>query len=167
MDRLKRPGESDRDDSAARPELDRESLRRRRRRHRDRDHDGAAIAGPFDIDKAALEAMIARVLAPACSALVLSTVALTKSNPLTFRVSRLLALRPPPACTIITPDALQSVRRHRRITHPRSAGSHRMSNIAGKAYAMNAITPMRRHTAWLNRFFFWSPGRFTSFLGGF
>ena len=40
-----------------------------------------------------------------------------------------------------------------------------MSNIAGKAYAMNAITPMRWHTAWLNRFFFWVSGRFTSFLG--
>jgi len=41
-----------------------------------------------------------------------------------------------------------------------------MSNIAGKAYAMNAITPMRWYTAWLNRFFFWASGRFTSFLGG-
>ena len=41
-----------------------------------------------------------------------------------------------------------------------------MSNIAGKAYAMNAITPMRWHTAWLNRLFFWVSGRFTSFLGG-
>jgi len=41
-----------------------------------------------------------------------------------------------------------------------------MSNIAGKAYAMNAITPMRWYTAWLNRFFFWGSGRFTSFLGG-
>src|SRR4029453_15555841 len=49
---------------------------------------------------------------------------------------------------------------------PRSPGSHRMSNIAGKAYAMNAITPMRWYTAWLNRFFFWGSGRFTSFLGG-
>ena len=63
MDRLKQPGEGDRDDRAARPELDRESLRRRRRRHRDRDHAGRGRSpGPFDIDKAALEAMIARVL---------------------------------------------------------------------------------------------------------
>src|SRR5258706_555529 len=30
-----------------------------------------------------------------------------------------------------------------------------MSNIAGKAYAMNAVTPMRRYTAWWNRLFFW------------
>ena len=30
-----------------------------------------------------------------------------------------------------------------------------MSNIAGKAYAMNAITPMRWYTAWWNRLFFW------------
>jgi len=30
-----------------------------------------------------------------------------------------------------------------------------MSNIAGKAYAMNAVTPMRWYTAWWNRVFFW------------
>jgi hypothetical protein len=30
-----------------------------------------------------------------------------------------------------------------------------MSNIAGKAYAMNAVTPMRWYTAWRNRLFFW------------
>src|SRR5216683_1293023 len=30
-----------------------------------------------------------------------------------------------------------------------------MSNIAGKAYAMNAVTPMRWYTAWWNRLFFW------------
>jgi hypothetical protein len=30
-----------------------------------------------------------------------------------------------------------------------------MSNIAGKAYAMNAVTPMRWYTAWYNRLFFW------------
>jgi hypothetical protein len=29
-----------------------------------------------------------------------------------------------------------------------------MSNIAGKAYAMTVITPIRRYTAWLNRLFF-------------
>ena len=58
---------------------------------------GAAVAGPFDIDKAALEAMIARVLSTACSALVLYG-ALTKSDPLTFRVTGLLAPgRRPPA----------------------------------------------------------------------
>jgi hypothetical protein len=33
-----------------------------------------------------------------------------------------------------------------------------MSNIAGKAYAMNVITPMRSYTAWLNRLFFWLAG---------
>ena len=41
-----------------------------------------------------------------------------------------------------------------------------MSNIAGKAYAMNAITPMRRYTAWLNRLFFWASGKHTAFLRG-
>jgi hypothetical protein len=30
-----------------------------------------------------------------------------------------------------------------------------MSNIAGKAYAMNVITPMHWYTAYVNRFFFW------------
>jgi hypothetical protein len=30
-----------------------------------------------------------------------------------------------------------------------------MSNIAGKAYAMNVVTPMRWYTAWWNRLFFW------------
>jgi hypothetical protein len=33
-----------------------------------------------------------------------------------------------------------------------------MSNIAGKAYAMNVITPLRSYTAWCNRFFFWLAG---------
>ena len=41
-----------------------------------------------------------------------------------------------------------------------------MSNIAGKAYAMNAVTPMRGYTAWLNRFFFWISGKHTAFLNG-
>ena len=30
-----------------------------------------------------------------------------------------------------------------------------MSNISGKAYAMNAVTPMRWSTSWLNKFLFW------------
>lgn len=30
-----------------------------------------------------------------------------------------------------------------------------MSNIAGKAYAMNVITPIRRTTVWLNKLIFW------------
>jgi len=30
-----------------------------------------------------------------------------------------------------------------------------MSNIAGKAYAMNVITPVRWFTAWVNKLFFW------------
>ena len=29
-----------------------------------------------------------------------------------------------------------------------------MSNIAGKAYAMNVITPVRWYTTWVNRLFF-------------
>lgn len=30
-----------------------------------------------------------------------------------------------------------------------------MSNIAGKAYAMNVVTPVRWYTAWVNKLFFW------------
>ena len=41
-----------------------------------------------------------------------------------------------------------------------------MSNIAGKAYAMNAITPMRWYTVWMNRFFFWATAQYTPFLSG-
>ncbi len=41
-----------------------------------------------------------------------------------------------------------------------------MSNIAGKAYAMNAITPMRWYTSCLNRFFFWISGKHAAFLNG-
>lgn len=35
-----------------------------------------------------------------------------------------------------------------------------MSNIAGKAYAMNVITPLCWYTAWLNRVYFWAAGAF-------
>ncbi len=31
-----------------------------------------------------------------------------------------------------------------------------MSNIAGKAYAMNVVTPIRWYTAWINRLAFWA-----------
>lgn len=31
-----------------------------------------------------------------------------------------------------------------------------MSNVAGKAYAMNVVTPVRWYTAWINRLFFWA-----------
>jgi hypothetical protein len=41
-----------------------------------------------------------------------------------------------------------------------------MSNIAGKAYAMNVITPMHWYTAWLNRFFFWVSGKHRPFISG-
>jgi hypothetical protein len=41
-----------------------------------------------------------------------------------------------------------------------------MSNIAGKAYAMNVITPMHWYTAWMNRFFFWVSGRHRPFISG-
>jgi len=34
-----------------------------------------------------------------------------------------------------------------------------MSNIAGKAYAMNVITPLRWYTAWITRFIFWYAGK--------
>ena len=30
-----------------------------------------------------------------------------------------------------------------------------MSNIAGKAYAMNVVTPVNWYTAWVNKFLFW------------
>lgn len=35
-----------------------------------------------------------------------------------------------------------------------------MSNIAGKAYAMNLLTPIERHTAVINRIIFWLVGTF-------
>jgi hypothetical protein len=41
-----------------------------------------------------------------------------------------------------------------------------MSNIAGKAYAMNVITPMHWYTAWLNRFFFLLSSKYTPFVSG-
>lgn len=31
-----------------------------------------------------------------------------------------------------------------------------MSNIAGKAYAMNVVTPIKWYTAWINRVIFWA-----------
>ena len=34
-----------------------------------------------------------------------------------------------------------------------------MSNIAGKAYAMNVITPLRWYTAWLTKLMFWIAGK--------
>ena len=37
-----------------------------------------------------------------------------------------------------------------------------MSNIAGKAYAMNVITPLKWYTAWANRLIFWAAGAFPS-----
>jgi len=41
-----------------------------------------------------------------------------------------------------------------------------MSNIAGKSYAMNVISPIRSYTAWLNKFFFWISSKFPSTLKG-
>jgi hypothetical protein len=41
-----------------------------------------------------------------------------------------------------------------------------MSNVAGKAYAMNVITPMRWYTAWWNRVFFWAAGKFPGTTAG-
>lgn len=41
-----------------------------------------------------------------------------------------------------------------------------MSNIAGKAYSMNVITPIRWHTAWLNKFIFWIALKIPSVLSG-
>ena len=41
-----------------------------------------------------------------------------------------------------------------------------MSNIAGKAYAMNVITPIRWYTAWLNKLIFWFAKKVPSTLKG-
>jgi hypothetical protein len=41
-----------------------------------------------------------------------------------------------------------------------------MSNIAGKAYAMNVITPVRWYLAWFNKFIFWVALKFPSTLSG-
>lgn len=41
-----------------------------------------------------------------------------------------------------------------------------MSNIAGKAYAMNVITPMRWYTAWWNKLFFKIAVKFPSKIQG-
>jgi|SRR5882762_2625177 len=41
-----------------------------------------------------------------------------------------------------------------------------MSNIAGKAYAMNVITPIRPYTAWVNKLIFWIALKFPSTLRG-
>lgn len=41
-----------------------------------------------------------------------------------------------------------------------------MSNIAGKAYAMNVLTPLRWYTAWITRFMFWFASKKPSTLLG-
>ena len=41
-----------------------------------------------------------------------------------------------------------------------------MSNIAGKAYAMNVVTPVRWFTTWLNKLYFWVALRRPSTLNG-
>ena len=41
-----------------------------------------------------------------------------------------------------------------------------MSNIAGKAYAMNVVTPIRFWTAVLNKVIFWAAGKRPSTLNG-
>lgn len=41
-----------------------------------------------------------------------------------------------------------------------------MSNIAGKAYAMNVITPIRWYTAWVNKAIFWMAQKIPSTLNG-
>ncbi|MBV8664985.1 MAG: hypothetical protein JO269_00750 [Burkholderiaceae bacterium] len=41
-----------------------------------------------------------------------------------------------------------------------------MSNIAGKAYAMNVITPIRWYTVWLNKLIFWAAQKMPSTLEG-
>src|ERR1700733_2040083 len=44
--------------------------------------------------------------------------------------------------------------------------SRPMSNIAGKAYAMNVITPLRWYTAWITRLTFWCAGKHPSTVLG-
>lgn len=41
-----------------------------------------------------------------------------------------------------------------------------MSNIAGKSYAMNVITPIRWYTTWLNKLIFWAALKIPSTLKG-
>ena len=41
-----------------------------------------------------------------------------------------------------------------------------MSNIAGKAYAMNVITPIRWYMAWINKLIFWYAGKRAATLIG-
>lgn len=41
-----------------------------------------------------------------------------------------------------------------------------MFNIAGKAYAMNVITPLRPHLAWVNKLIFWFALKFPKTLNG-
>ena len=41
-----------------------------------------------------------------------------------------------------------------------------MSNIAGKAYAINVITPIRWWTAWLNKLIFWFALKIPKTLNG-
>lgn len=41
-----------------------------------------------------------------------------------------------------------------------------MSNIAGKAYAMNVITPIRWYMTWINKVIFWVAMKFPSTLSG-
>ena len=41
-----------------------------------------------------------------------------------------------------------------------------MSNIAGKAYAINVITPLRWYLAWVNKIIFWVAGNFPKYLKG-
>jgi hypothetical protein len=45
-------------------------------------------------------------------------------------------------------------------------GERNMSNIAGKAYAMNVITPVRWYIAWVNKLIFWIALKFPSTLSG-
>jgi hypothetical protein len=41
-----------------------------------------------------------------------------------------------------------------------------MSNIAGKAYALNVVTPMHCDTVWMDRLFFWAASLYQPFVAG-
>src|SRR4051812_3511381 len=50
---------------------------------------------------------------------------------------------------------MRSCRRGRQQSPDEKKGEGRMSNIAGKAYAMNVITPIQWYLGWLNKLIFW------------
>jgi hypothetical protein len=52
------------------------------------------------------------------------------------------------------------------VAEPQRHPGGNMSNIAGKAYAMNVITPLRWYFAWFNKLIFWVAVKYPSTLKG-